>query len=230
MGETASLAEFCRRHDGETLGKLDCTGTAVYRGKLFMDVGCGGGGYADFVRGVARQVVLVEPNASFASQLREAGHEVFAYPEDALGKYCGKIELLASFDVIEHVAVPQGFLNAIHSLLAPGGQAFVGTPTDYPVLRGLLGGAFDSFVFSVQHPWVFSSESLELMAGKCGFSRFEAKPRQRFGLGNLVAWLLEREPRGEAAYDFITPALDACYKSEMAKHGTAEYLVLELVK
>jgi hypothetical protein len=78
--------------------------------------------------------------------------------------------------------------------------------------------------------WVFSRESLEIMAGKCGFARFEAKPCQRFGLGSLVAWLLERGPRGEAAYDFITPALGACCKSKMAKRGTAEYLVLELVK
>ena len=42
------------------------------------------------------------------------------------------------------------------------------------------------------------------MAEKCGFSAFEVKFYQRFGIGNLIAWLQTREPRGEAMYDFVT--------------------------
>jgi hypothetical protein len=115
-------------------------------------------------------------------------------------------------------------------LLAPGGIAYIGTPTDYPVLRELLGTEFDAFVFSVQHPWVFSRASFEFMARKCGFSEYHVKFYQRFGLGNLIAWLQTREPKGDAVYDFVSPTLDAHYKSEMSKEQTAEYLVLELRK
>lgn len=230
MGETVELAAFYEKHDHEILDKLNYTGTSVYRNKLFMDIGVGGGGYADYIHGVAREVVLVEPNAHFAELLREKGYEVFSYGEDALKKYRGKIEVLTSYDVIEHVDDPQQFLKTAYELLAPGGVAFIGTPTEYPVIRSLLGAEFDSFVFSVQHPWVLSRKSLEIMAQRCGFSHFEVKFYQRFGLGNLIAWLAERKPKGEAQYKFISSALNAVYKSEMAKEGTAEYLVLEVKK
>ena len=58
-------------------------GTSVYRNKVFMDVGAGGEGYADFILGVAKKVILVELNIAFAGMLREKGYEVFAYMEDA---------------------------------------------------------------------------------------------------------------------------------------------------
>jgi hypothetical protein len=98
------------------------------------------------------------------------------------------------------------------------------------VLRNLIGETFDSFVFSLQHPWVFSSKSLALLAEKCGFKSFKVKYYQKYGMGNLLAWLQTHKACGEAKYGFITSALDSLYKNEMAKEETAEYLVLELFK
>jgi 2-polyprenyl-3-methyl-5-hydroxy-6-metoxy-1,4-benzoquinol methylase len=142
----------------------------------------------------------------------------------------GMIDILTSFDVIEHVDEPEDFLVSIFGLLKKGGEAFIGTPTDYPVLRGLLGAEFDAFLFSVQHKWVFSGKSLEMMARKSEFSQCDISYHQRFGLGNLLAWLQTRKPQGDKKYDFVTNSIDALYKSEMANERTAEYLVLHLVK
>ena len=230
MGEIVSLSEFYKKHDVEIIDKLNYTGTEVYRNKLFMDVGCGGGGYADYINGVARQTVLIEPNESFADQLRNKGYEVYPYMCDALSRYKNSVELLTSYDVIEHVDDPQRFIQLVYDLLAPGGTAYVGTPTEYPILRQLLGVEFDAFVFSMQHIWVFSRASLEIMAKKSGFTDITVKFYQRFGIGNLISWLQMREPRGEAQYSFLSPALNSLYKTEMAKEETAEYLVLELRK
>ena len=230
MGEKVALEDFYAKHDIEIIDKLNYTGSEVYRNKLFMDIGCGGGGYADYINSVAKKVVLAEPNESFASQLRQKGYEVFAYPEDALSKYGNRIELITTYDVIEHVDDPLAFVRTIYELLAPGGTALIGTPTEYPVLRGLLGAQFDAFVFSVQHPWVFSRKSLELIAQKSGFTKAEVGFYQRFGLGNLIAWLQNRKPCGDKQYSFITDSLNALYKSEMAKEETAEYLVLKVTK
>ncbi|MDL2288182.1 class I SAM-dependent methyltransferase [Oscillospiraceae bacterium OttesenSCG-928-F05] len=230
MDEVVTLDAFYEKHDDEILEKLKYTGTSVYRGKLVMDVGCGGGGYADYINGVASQIVLVEPAKNFAAQLRNKGYEVFPYMEKALEKYRNSIEVLTSYDVIEHVDDPEMFLRSVYDLLTPGGTAFIGTPTEYPVLRGLLGQTFDAFLFSVQHLWVLSRKNLELMAQKSGFSQCKVDYYQRFGLGNLIAWLQTNTPRGEAKYDFVSRSLDALYKSEMAKEETGEYLVLRLVK
>ncbi|MCL2015981.1 MAG: class I SAM-dependent methyltransferase [Defluviitaleaceae bacterium] len=230
MSEVVSLDNFNAKHDENIQRKLHYTGTTVYRNKLFMDIGCGGGGYADFINGAAKNVVLVEPNNSFAEQLRQKGYEVFPYPQDALQKYANSIEILTSYDVIEHVDDPLNFLQNVHKLLAPNGRAYIGTPTDYPVLRGLLGEQFDSFLFTVQHPWVFSRKNLQLMAEKCGFSQAEIKFYQFFGLGNLLAWLQFGQPKGDVKYSFISPQLESLYKADMAREETAEYLVLELIK
>ena len=230
MGETVTLSEFYHKHDSEIIDKLNYTGTTVYRDKLLMDIGSGGGGFADYIRGVTSDVVLIEPNNSFAEQLREKGYKVYSYSEDALEKYASRVEIITSFDVIEHVADPQMFLQTVYDLLTQGGIAYIGTPTEYPVLRSLLGSQFDCFLFSTQHPWVFSSKSLSIMANKCGFSRFGIKFYQRFGIGNLLAWLQTRQPKGDIRFDFISPQMDAYYKSEMAREETAEYLVLELTK
>lgn len=230
MSETVSLDLFYSKHDVEVLDKLKYTGTAVYRGKLFMDIGCGGGGYADYVRGVARQVVLVEPNMNFASQLREKGYEVFSYAEDALAKYSGKLEMITSYDVIEHVDNPCDFMQKVYNLLTPGGVAYIGTPTETPVLRSLLGAEFDSFVFSVQHPWVLSRKTLELICKQIGIEKYTISCYQRYGLGNLIAWLRERRPCGDKTYDFISPRLDALYKSEMADEKTGDYIILKIEK
>jgi hypothetical protein len=68
------------------------------------------------------------------------------------------------------------------------------------------------------------------MAYKCGFSEYSVSFHQRFGMGNLIAWLSERTPCGDKEYDFISSSLNALYKSEMEKEETAEYLVLKVKK
>jgi 2-polyprenyl-3-methyl-5-hydroxy-6-metoxy-1,4-benzoquinol methylase len=228
MGETVTLSEFYLKHDHEILDKLIYTGTKVYRDKIFMDIGCGGGGYADYIRGVARSIVLIEPNENFRKQLQKKDYEVFTYADNALDKYGNTIELITSYDVIEHIEEPYKFLQTIYKLLSKDGIAYIGTPTEYPVLRRLLGAEFDSFLFSVQHPWVFSRRCLEIMAEKIGFSEIAVMFYQRFGIGNLIAWLQTHEPKGEVIYDFITPAINNLWKSEMAKEETAEYIILRL--
>lgn len=230
MGEQASLEEYCRLHDAAVLAKLSYTGTEVYRNKRFLEVGCGGGGFSDFIRGVAKNIVLIEPTEEYQAQLRVNGYEVYSYMKDAEAKHLGQVDILVSFDVIEHVENPSEFLEQVFQLLAPGGTAYIGTPTDYPVLRKLLGQKFDQFVFSLQHPWVFSAKSLRLLAQQAGFPDCQVQFHQLYGLGNLLMWLRDATPQGDVQMDFLPSALEATYKAELAKPDTAEYLVLVVNK
>ena len=67
-----------------------------------------------------------------------------------------KIDVITSFDVIEHVEEPTKFITDIFELLAEGGQAIIGTPTEAPVMRELLGEIFEKkLLFSTQHIWIF---------------------------------------------------------------------------
>ena len=77
--------------------------------------------------------------------------------------------------------------------------------------------------------WVFviwfSAEIIFALFKNAGFRNITIKKRQKYGLGNLLAWLNERKPRGDIKYDFISETIDAAYKAEMGKYN-AEYLVL----
>jgi 2-polyprenyl-3-methyl-5-hydroxy-6-metoxy-1,4-benzoquinol methylase len=234
MNEKVSLGAFNSRHDSEILDKLNYTGTAIFRDKVYMDVGCGGGGLADYINGVAKKTILVEPNELFAELLRAKEYEVYSCMKSFTKKDKlpgGGIDVLTSFDVIEHVEDPQGFVNDVVSLLSPGGKAFIGTPTEYPILRTLLGPEFDRFLFSVQHPWVFSGATLLYMAEKSGFDgTAHIEYRQLYGMGNLLSWLKSRGPKGDITFPFISQSLDAVYKSEMANEATADYIVMVLDK
>ena len=53
---------------------------------------------------------------------------------------------------------------------------------------------------------------------------------QRYGLGNLMGWLRDKEPNSDIEGSFITPTLDAVWKSECGEKGLADYIVIYLTK
>lgn len=68
-------------------------------------------------------------------------------------------DVITSFDVIEHVEDPREFLQDVYDLLSPKRQAIIGTPTDAPVMRELLGEIYEkNQLFSTQHPWIFGEK------------------------------------------------------------------------
>ena len=224
----SKLSTCHEKHDGQVLDKLEMTGTDIFRDKVVADIGCGGGSFLDFVSGVAKKVLAVEPSQAFRKQLSEKGYAVYAYASDIVDMQ-GGVHIVTSFDVIEHVEDPYQFVAEMYDLLQDGGKCIVGTPTDYAVLRKLLGKMFDKFIFQVQHPWVFSQEALRILFEKAGFKNITITTKQKYGLGNLLAWLHEEKPRGDIKYPFITETLDATYRKEMGRLG-GEYLVVKAEK
>ena len=151
---------------------------------------------------------------------------MYSYSSEALKDWGGKIDVITGFDVIEHVYEPGDFVADIYELLVKGGKCVIGTPTDYPILREMLGDSFNKFLFQVPHPWIFSEKSLKKMFEDAGFSKVDIVVTQKYGLGNLLAWLNDKAPRGNITYPFISPALDALYKEEMAANGYGEYITV----
>ena len=175
-------------------------------------------------------MIAIEPSETYRESMRKRGYTVFGYAQEALEEYRGKVDVIVSFDVIEHVEDPQTFLEEAYALLSNGGKAFIGTPTDAPVMREVLGGAYESFLFSTQHPWVLSGGSFETMAKRCGITEFQVRYYQRYGLGNFVYWLLNGQPGRHKEYDFITKTMDQAWISELEQQEKSDYMVCEIVK
>lgn len=227
---TSAIEDFYRMHDGESLEKLRYTGTEIFRNQVTADIGCGGGAFLDYVSTVAKRVVAVEPSRTYGRAMEEKGFAVFPYTEDALKEYRGKVDVVVSFDVIEHVQDPLKFVAEIFQLLSGGGRAFVGTPTDAPVMRELLGPDYESFLFSTQHPWVLGKGSFRYIAEQCGIREYRCRFYQRYGLGNLIYWLLKRAPGRHKEYNFITKGLDAHWRADLETNELSDYIVFEFTK
>ena len=225
----SSVEEYYKNHDVDTLFKLKITGTAIFRNKVVADVGCGGGSFLDFLQGVCSEIIAIEPSEEYRKTLSKKYH-TYPYASVAMSDWGEKVDVVTSFDVIEHVSDPRGFLKDSFNLLKEGGKIFIGTPTDYPILRQMLGDTFNKFIFQVHHPWILSEKIVKDMADEIGFINIKVHTIQKYGLGNLLCWLNEQKPRGHITYDFISESLDELYKKEIAASGFGEYIILEATK
>lgn len=227
--------DYSRMGDKDDKGnkdKLFYTGTEIFENRIVSDLGCLAGAFLDCVRGAAKETVAIEPSEMGRKAMKDKGYEhIYAYAGDALRDYKNRIEVLTSFDVIEHVEDPEAFLTDVYDLLAKNGQAVIGTPTEAPVLRRLLGEAYEKQVlFSVQHIWVFSKESLEILAKRIGFSKITIKIFQMYGLDNLFGWLRDKKPNSAIGAELLGENINSAWKSHCAETGIGDYMVMYLEK
>ena len=223
--------KFYELHDKETLDKLSYTGTDIYRNKVVADIGCGCGAFLDFLKGASKEIIAVEPSEIYRKIMDKKGFQTYGYMSDALDNYENKLDVVTSFDVIEHVEDPKGFIKDIYRLLKEGGKAIIGTPTDAPIMRKLLGEIYEKkLLFSTQHLWIFSEKNLKLIAEQEGFSKVKVRYFQRYGIGNMMGWIKDKEPGTAVSDEFITETLDNVWKSQCSEKGLADYIVLYLEK
>jgi len=242
----ANIDKFYELHDSEVENRLNFTGTKIFRNKIVADIGCGGGAFLDYIDGVAKTIIAVEPSKDYRQKLidkfthsGEGG--VYPYASVALKDWQNKVDIVTSFDVIEHVTNPIEFLNDIYKLLKDGGQAIIETPTNQPVTSDLLGEDYNKIiVYTAQHLWVFSENSLSFMAKKIGFSKCSFKYFQKWDLTNLLTWMKYKRPLSigsnygipeiDINYDFVTPTLNEVYKKTLEEKGLADTIIMYLEK
>lgn len=223
--------KFYELHDKETLDKLNYTGTTIFRNKVVADIGCGCGAFLDYISGVAREVVAVEPSLKYRNIMSRKGFSTYSYADEAKKLYANKIDVITSFDVIEHVQSPESFIKDVYDLLTVGGKAIIGTPTDAPIMRSLLGKDYEKkLLFSTQHLWILSEKNLRMISEKCGFKNIDIKYYQRYGIDNMLGWLKEKEPKSEIKQKFITETLNNVWKAQPVDNRLADYIVLYLEK
>ena len=80
---------------------------------------------------------------------------------------CGLV--VETFDVLEHVLDPVGFLQAVHRLLVPGGTVAIAVPNQATVIRRLMGSRW-YFYIPEEHMHYFNPHAMELLLRRCGFA------------------------------------------------------------
>lgn len=222
---SAEIDKFFEKFDALTLMKLEWLGTERFRNKVVMDVGCAGGIFLDYIKGIANYTIAVEPSNIFQLFLKQRHQAVYSYASEVALERKGQIDIACSFDVIEHVEDVVQFLMDIYSCLKRGGEIVVGTPTLAVAYEETLGDVWRAFNFRTQHPNVFTAKSLRYLLQKIGFSHIEIKSVQRYDLGNLLSWCLFKEPKGNKDFSWISETLNSVFKKELEVQGLGDYLV-----
>jgi SAM-dependent methyltransferase len=159
---------------------MDMIGRLVpERGCRLLEIGCGHGDMLVEARKRGYEVAGVEFSAHAVeiANRRLGGSTVSEGSIDTVELPAEYFDLVAFVDVIEHVRDPEVFLQRVHSVLKPGGMAFLITPSLGSWSRRAMGPKW--IEYKVEHLFYFSERSIRKLLGSCTFYEIEIGPNRK---------------------------------------------------
>lgn len=195
--------------------------------KRVLDFGCGDGGYLLRAKTVASKACGVEMEASVREALREEDLDVYERIEDA-----GQVDVVTMFHVLEHLPNPVEMLQEIMEHIAPDGMLIVEVPNADDALLSLYRcEAFADFTYWKCHVYLYTMDTLRLLAKKAGFKITFMQQVQRYSLENHLYWLSQGKPGGHFKWGFFKNAvLNQQYEMRLSSLGLADTIVCGLCK
>ena len=166
------LLELCRKYEVST--------------NSLLEIGAGYGTFCGEItkRNVFTRVVALEPTPDLAKTCRKRGLEVLGLPVESIQLNSLELfDVVASFEVIEHLFKPIDFVGHMKRLLNPGGIIMLTCPNG----RGFDIETLGTVSNSVDHEHLnyFNPESLTGLLEKCGLEILESFTPGRLDV-NLV--------------------------------------------
>lgn len=153
------VVEFCDRH-------------GVARGTL-LEIGPGFGTFASVATdsGAFDRVMAVEPTPEMATACRARGIDVIEKRVEDVGAEVGAVDVVVSFEVIEHLFEPRGFIAQCRTLVRPGGLLVLSCPNGSGFDIALLGAK--ALAVDAEHVNLFNPVSLSQLLERSGFETLE---------------------------------------------------------
>ena len=145
------------------------------RGGTLLEVGAGFGTFCEEAQrlGLFQRVLAVEPTPGLAETCRQRGLEVIQKPIEQVQQEAGEVDVIASFEVIEHLFCPRDFVRHCAAVLRPGGILLLTCPNVRGFDIALLQQLSDSV--DVEHLNYFHPASLSRLVSSCGFQVLEVQ-------------------------------------------------------
>lgn len=149
------LLDICKKHHTKT--------------EVLLEVGAGFGSFCEELRAasVFDEILALEMTPDLASTCRKRGFKVFEMPVEKLELPERSVDVVASFETIEHLFSPKEFILSCKRYLRPGGLLVLSAPNFY---------GFDILALrecsnSVDHEHLnyFNPSSLSHLLDSCGF-------------------------------------------------------------
>jgi 2-polyprenyl-3-methyl-5-hydroxy-6-metoxy-1,4-benzoquinol methylase len=143
------------------------------QGDGLLEVGSGFGTFCEEIGrlNIFDKVIAVEPTPGLAATCRAKGVEVIEKPIEEVQLDNERVDLIASFEVIEHLFEPKGFVKACWELLAPGGVIVITCPNIDGFDLSQLGKVSENI--DVEHINYFNPKSIEHLMRNSGFEMIE---------------------------------------------------------
>jgi 2-polyprenyl-3-methyl-5-hydroxy-6-metoxy-1,4-benzoquinol methylase len=220
--------KFLAEQDAFAAFSVEALGGLALQGLTVADIGAGTGAFLDRIAGLAARTIAIEPTAILRERLVARGVEAHPYAVDAARVVGPDCDLATSFQVIEHVADPIGFLREVGRLVKPGGRFVLTTPNRRDLLMELHPTVYPSFFYRIVHRWYFDEAALAACATRAGWTVERMHYVQRYPMSNTLAWLRDSRPTGRTPLPGIQPVADEFWKTYLESSGQADCLVATL--
>jgi len=166
--------ELCRQH---------CSSAGT-----LLEIGAGYGTFCEEIRklGFFKKIIALEMTPDLAATCRDRGLDVIEVPVEKLKMKPESVDVVTSFEVIEHLFNPEEFLGSVRRFLHPKGLLILSCPSISGFETELLGTQSDTI--DHEHLNYFTPDSLQTLLARCGFSLIE-----RFTPGKLDADLVRKK-------------------------------------
>ncbi len=197
-----------------------------------LEVGAGFGTFCEEARRTGRfaRVVAVEPAPDLAEACRSRGIEVIEAPIEAAALDGLAFDVIASFEVLEHLFSPAAFVASCASLLRPGGLLVLTCPSVKGFDVSVLGPASDTV--DAEHLNLFHPASLSTLVERAGLELVETSTPGRLDL-ELVRKKALQGAVDLADQPFVRQLalerydeLGAAFQDFLAEHGLSSHLWL----
>ncbi len=124
---------------------------AIGQGKRVLEVGCGRGYFLRSLEAGGHTGVGLELNSAAIANKVTAFDVRQQLVEDAAAAEPESFDVVCSFQVLEHVVDPAGFIRSCVALVRPGGLLLLSTPNNDFALNREMGDAFDLPPHHINH-------------------------------------------------------------------------------
>jgi SAM-dependent methyltransferase len=162
--------------------------SAIPRKATAVEIGCGSGFFLEWL-GTAGfdNLIGYEPSAAATASapdaIRPRLRQCFFEVDESLPP--GSVDLICSFQTLDHLTAPLRTLEKCRSLLYPGGTAFFITHNERALQARLLGEK--SPIIDIEHIYLFNRKTLRLVFERAGFDVIDVISIQN--TYSLLYWL-----------------------------------------
>lgn len=182
---------------------------------LFVEVGAAHGVFCEEVRdrGLFGELIAIEPTPDMAAECRELGFETIEAPWEKVA-LSDPAQMIAAFEVIEHLFDPGAFLRWCCDNLVEGGHILLSCPNIEGFETMLLGRA--SGAVDHEHVNLFNPQSLQALIERSGFDLVDFSTPGELDV-ELVRRALADNEVDESAVGTVLARLVTCEEPEATR-------------